>query len=349
MTPGDLPPRDPHGEPLPTTPLPPAATAPPPWGPAAAPPAPRRSSVLLGVIAALLGGLVLVLGGLLALGYGLLRGEGGGLASGERIGVVVVKGIIGAPTGGTEAEPVMKLVRRLAADDDIKAVVVRIDSPGGAVAPSQEIYDELRRLSAKKPTVCSMGNLAASGGFYVAMGCSKIVAEPGTLTGSIGVISQFVNVRGLVERLDLRFETIKSGKLKDLGSPFRDMTADDRAYWQAVTDRIFEQFLGAVVAARHLPEAKVRAVADGRVLTGEDAQRLGLVDQLGNFYVAVDLAARAAGIKGEPALIYPPEDGGRLLQRLLGGSASAVVRALSGELARGAAEAGQPGLYLLAR
>jgi protease-4 len=243
----------------------------------------------------------------------------------------------------------MKQLRRFAEDSSIKAILVRIDSPGGAVAPSQEIYDEVRKVGKKKPVVCSLGNIAASGGFYVAVGCTKIVAEPGTLTGSIGVISQFVNAKGLIARFDLKFETIKSGKLKDMGSPFREMAPEERAYWQATTNRIFEQFLAAVVTGRNLPEDEVRAVADGRIITGEDALELGLVDELGNFYAAVDLAMSEAGQKGEPSLVYPPEDGARFFEQLMSGGAAAVARAVRAELATEASEARQPGLYFLSR
>jgi protease-4 len=243
----------------------------------------------------------------------------------------------------------MKQLRRFGADDSMKAVLVRIDSPGGAVSPSQEIHEEVKRLAAKKVVVCSMGNIAASGGFYVAMGCKKIVAEPGTLTGSIGVISQFANVKGLVERFDVKMETIKSGKLKDMGNPFRDMTPEDREYWQAVTNRIYEQFLAAVVESRKLEEKKVREVADGRVLTGEDAKKLGLIDELGNLYAAVELAKKEAGITGEPSLVYPSEDGARFFENLVGEAATQVARAVRAEVAREAVEVRQPGLYLLAR
>ncbi len=183
----------------------------------------------------------------------------------------------------------------------------------------------------------------------MAVACPHIVALPGTLTGSIGVISQFVNVKGLAERLDIKMETIKSGKLKDMGNPFRDLSQEDREYWQAVTMGIYEQFLGAVVEGRKLDEKAVRAVADGRVITGKDAKALGLVDELGNFYVAVELAKKEAKLTGEPTLVYPPEDGARFLEHLMGGAAGAMARSVKAELEHGATEARQPGLYLLAR
>lgn len=361
-------PNDPN-EPLHTTPVEPAAAAPPPswgappppgwgsppsWGgppPVIPPPvAPRRDRLALGIVAFIFGGLFLVFFGFLVLAYSVVKGESPSLSSGPRIGVVEVKGAIGVGgSAGVESEPVMKHLRRFHDDDAIKAVVVRIDSPGGAVAPSQEIHDEVVRLAKKKPVVCSLGNTAASGGFYVAVACPHIVALPGTLTGSIGVISQFVNVKGLAERLDIKMETIKSGKLKDMGNPFRDLSQEDREYWQAVTMGIYEQFLGAVVEGRKLDEKAVRAVADGRVITGKDAKALGLVDELGNFYVAVELAKKEAKLTGEPTLVYPPEDGARFLEHLMGGAAGAMARSVKAELEHGATEARQPGLYLLAR
>ncbi|MBL0278003.1 MAG: signal peptide peptidase SppA [Anaeromyxobacter sp.] len=334
---------------------PPGWGGPPPgWGPAQAavppPSPPRRDRLAMGIVAFIFGGLFLVFFGFLLLAYTVVRGESPSLSTGPRIGVVEVKGGIGmGGGGGAESEPIMKHLRRFHDDDGIKAVVIRIDSPGGAVAPSQEIHDEVVRLAKKKVVVCSLGNLAASGGFYVAVACPKIVALPGTLTGSIGVVSQFVNVKGLAERFDVKVETIKSGKLKDLGNPFRDLSPEDRAYWERTTMGIYEQFLGAVVAGRKLDEQKVRAVADGRVITGLEARDLGLVDVLGNFYVAVDLAKAEAKLSGEPTLVYPPEDGAHLLENLLGGAAGALARGATAGVERGVAEARQPGLYLLAR
>jgi protease IV len=327
---------------------------PPGWGaapPAIPPPAPpARDRMALGIVAFIFGGLFLVFFGFLLLAYSVVKGEAPSISTGPRIGVIEVKGAIGVGgNAGVEAEPVMKQLRRFHDDDSIKAVVIRIDSPGGAVAPSQEIHDEVQRLARKKPVVCSMGNVAASGGYYVAVACPKIVALPGTLTGSIGVVSQFVNVKGLAERFDVKMETIKSGKLKDMGNPFRDLTPEDREYWQQTTMRIYEQFLGAVVEGRKLDEAKVRPVADGRVITGQDAKALGLVDELGNFYVAVELAKKEAKLSGEPTLVYPAQDGAHFLEQLMGGAAGAMARSVKSELELGATEARQPGLYLLAR
>ncbi|BDG06372.1 signal peptide peptidase SppA [Anaeromyxobacter oryzae] len=374
-------PTDPN-EPLPTTPVgsgpstpqppagPPGAPdaprwgAPPPpppsWGPPGGwgqqppamppPPPPRRDRLALGIVAFIFGGLFLVFFGFLLLAYSAVRGEAPALSSGPRIGIIEVKGQIGAGPQGVDADRVMKNIRKFAQDDGLKAVVVRVDSPGGAVGPSQEIYDELRKLAAKKTVVCSMGTLAASGGLYVSMACPKIVAEPGTLTGSIGVISMFPNVKALADKVGVRVETIKTGAYKDAGNPFREMTEQDRAYWQAIVENTLVQFVKAVADGRKMDEAKVRAIADGRALTGAQAKDAGLVDQLGNFYDAVELARQDAKLgSGEPNLVYPPDEKGRFLEQLMGGAASAAADAVATRLEQRAAAAQQPGVYFLAR
>jgi protease-4 len=306
------------------------------------------------VVLFVFGGLFVVFLAFLLLAYSAVRGESPRLSGGPRIGVVEIKGEIGG--GGiarntVDAESTLKVVKRFADDGDMKAVVVRIDSPGGAVAPSQEIYDELRKLAEKKIVVCSMGNLAASGGFYIAMACPFILAEPGTLTGSVGVISQFPNVKGLAERFNVKVETLKSGKLKDAGNPFRDMTPEDRAYWQGLIDQVYGQFVAAVAESRDLPVDEVKKFADGRVLTGQQALELKLIDELGNFNDAVDSAKERAGLTGEPKLVYPPDERSRFLEELLGGAVHSIADAVRTEVHREAASVGGsgPGLYYLAR
>jgi len=325
------------------------------WGWGAAPPPfpppapPKRDRLAMGIVLFIFGGLFLAFFGFLLLAYSAVRGESPHLAGGPRIGVVEVKGGIGMGDGRNDAEAVLKQIKRFEEDDGMKAVVVRIDSPGGSVGPSQEIHDEVQKLAKKKTVVCSLGNLAASGGFYVAVACPKIVAAPGTLTGSIGVVSQFPNVKGLVERFSVKMETIKSGKLKDVGNPFRDMTPEDRAYWQGLIDRVYGQFLSAVAQGRGLELDEVRKIADGRVITGAEAKDLKLVDQLGNFYDAVELAKTEAKLSGEPRLVYPPDERGRFLQQLMGDAAGAVADAVSTRLAREARAAQAPGIYFLAQ
>ena len=332
---------------------PPWGTAPPwgaPQGPALPPqPPPRRDRAALAVVLFVFGGLFLVFFAFLWLAYTAVKGESPRLASGPRIGVVDVKGPIGLGRGSVESEPILRLLKRYQDDGDMRAVVVRIDSPGGAVGTSQEILDGLRRLAEDKVVVCAMGNVAASGGLLVAMGCDRIVAEPGTLTGSIGVISQFPTLKGLLDRVDVKMNTVTAGKMKDAGNPFREFTADDRAYWQQLADRIHRQFIEAVAEGRDLPVEEVRKFADGRVITGEQAMELGLVDQMGGFQDAVDLAKEEAGLRGEPRLVYPPEDRVRFLEEILGGMSQAIAQAVRGEVQRQAAAAGGPAVYYLAQ
>ena len=358
-------------EPLPTTPVPPApppAAAPPPWAaqpqwgppppawaqpPLPPQPPPRRDRAALAVVLFVFGGLFAVFFAFLWLAYGAVKGESPRLASGPRIGVVDIKGPIGMGRGSVESEPLLKVVKRYADDADMKAVVVRIDSPGGAVGTSQEILDGLRRLAEDKVVVCAMGNVAASGGLLVAMGCDRIVAEPGTLTGSIGVISAFPNVRGLMHKIDVEMNTVTAGKMKDAGSPFREFTPSDRAYWQDLNDRIHRQFIRAVAEGRDLPVEQVEKFADGRVVTGEQAVELGLVDELGGFQDAVDLAKELAEIRGEPRLVFPPDERARFLEDLLGGvaqkMAQSVAETLRAEVQRQTTTAEGPGVYFLAR
>jgi protease-4 len=314
------------------------------------PPAPPRDRLALALVLFVFGGLFLVFFAFLLLAYGAVKGgDGAAISGGPRVGVIEVRGAIGTGAGGADPNQILKALRRFEGDDSLKAVVVRIESPGGAVGPSQEIHDEVVRLAKKKTVVCSMGDLAASGGFYIAVACPKIVANPGTLTGSIGVISQFPNLKGLAERFDVKLETVKSGKLKDAGNPFRDMTPEDRAYWQGLIDQVYGQFLRAVAEGRGLKVDEIRPIADGRVITGEEALARKLVDKLGNFYDAVALAMEDAKLSGEPSLVYPPEDRGRFLEQLMGNAAGAMADAVKAKVAQDVQAAQQPGVYFLAR
>lgn len=311
---------------------------------------PPRDRLALAVVGIVFGGLFLVFLAFLFLAYGAVKGDSPRLASGPKIGVIEVKGTIGGGgRGSVDSQDVLKIAKRFADDEEMRAVVVRIDSPGGSVAPSQEIYDELAKLAERKVVVCSMGDIAASGGLYVALACPTIVAEPGTLTGSIGVITQFPNVKKLAERLDVKVETIKSGKLKDAGNPLRDMTEEERGYWQALVNQVYEQFVRAVVESRELADADVRKIADGRVLTGEQAKELGLVDVLGNFHDAVDVAKEQAGLKGEPRLVFPPDDRARFLEELMGGAVKGIADGVRAELAHEGVRTDRPGVFFLAR
>jgi len=194
-------------------------------------------------------------------------------------------------------------IKDYAKDSSIKAILVRIDSPGGAVGPSQEIYAELKKACAKKKVVVSMGSVAASGGYYIASTASRIYANPGTLTGSIGVIMEIPNIEGLMSKIGIKTEVVKSGKNKDIGSAFRKMTPEEKELLQGVMDNVHEQFIKAVADGRHLKTEDVRAIADGRIFTGEQAKEKGLVDELGTIEDAVAAAAKLAGIKEEPEIV----------------------------------------------
>ena len=222
-------------------------------------------------------------------------------AKGGKVAVLPVTGLI------ADSEATIEQLRKFAKDDSVKAIVVRINSPGGGVGPSQEIYEEIGKLKGKKPVVASMGAVAASGGYYIACASRKIYANPGTITGSIGVIMQFVNVKELIEKIGIKGVVVKSGELKDTGSPVRDMSPEERQYLQAVIDNVHAQFVQAVADGRKLDLEAVRKIADGRIFSGEQAKALGLVDALGNQEDAVADAARMAKIEGEPRVVMPPK------------------------------------------
>lgn len=191
----------------------------------------------------------------------------------------------------------------------IKAILLRIDSPGGGVVPSQEIYEEVKRIREEngKKVVVSMGSVAASGGYYIASASDRIIANPGTITGSIGVIMEFGNVEGLLEKIGVHSFSIKSGALKDMGSPFRKMRQEERVFLQQLIDDVHDQFIQAVSQGRGISEDKVRLLADGRIFTGRQAMELHLVDGLGNFQDAIEVAAEIAGIEGEPTVVQTPK------------------------------------------
>jgi len=224
-----------------------------------------------------------------------------GWLGGEKVGVIRIEGVI------TDSRETIEELRRFRDNPSIKAVVLRIDSPGGGVVPSQEIHAELlkARKDGRLKVVASMGNLAASGGYYIAVATDKIVANPGTLTGSIGVIMELANVQGLLEKVGVQSVVIKSGRYKDLASPFRAMSAEDRALLQSVLDDVHDQFIRAVATGRALKVEQVRDLADGRIFTGRQARTAKLVDELGDLQDSIKLAARLVGIEGEPRVVEP--------------------------------------------
>ncbi len=192
-------------------------------------------------------------------------------------------------------------------DISVKAIVIRVDTPGGAVAPSQEIYSEVRKAAAKKTVVVSMGSIAASGGYYIASPATRIVANPGTLTGSIGVIMEIPNMEGLMNKIGVKTEVIKSGRHKDIASVFRGIGKEERVILQDVLDNVHNQFIDAVAEGRNMLRDDVEKIADGRIYTGEQALKVGLIDELGNLEDAIKTAAKISGIKGEPALVSRKE------------------------------------------
>src|SRR2546428_11241973 len=222
------------------------------------------------------------------LAYSALKSTSAGVsletepAAGARIVIVEAKGTIGeAAPAGIDSDKVVKLLKKYERDEDIKAVVLRVDSPGGAVAPSQEIHDAVKRIKASKKVVVSMGGMAASGGYYISAPADRIFAEPGTLTGSIGVIFLHFNVRGLLEWAKVEETTLKSGKYKDTLSPFRPIQESDREGIQSMSDDVYSQFVQAVAPGRGMPEARGREIAGGRIYTGKRAEGLKLGGQLG--------------------------------------------------------------------
>lgn len=248
-------------------------------------------------------------------------GAGGFAFFRPKIGVVEIRGVIEDP------EEALRWLKAFGQDDGVRAVILRVDSPGGAVGATQEIYQEVLRVKAEKVVVASLGNIAASGGYYIASAAHRIVANPGTITGSIGVVMYFADFEGLMRKVGIRGHTIKSGPFKDTGSPFRDMTPEEREVLEGVIRDVHEQFIEAVARGRGLPLEEVREVADGRILSGRQALELGLVDQLGGFEEAVELAKELAGIKGEPEILYGRKKRG-LLRSLLDDLAPQPLRGL---------------------
>jgi len=217
---------------------------------------------------------------------------------GERIGVVEIEGVI------AESRQTMEDIVRFKEDPSIKGVVLRINSPGGSVGPTQEVFREVVKLKEKKKVYVSMGSLCASGGYYLAAAGEKVFANPSTITGSIGVIMQSVILEDLLKRIGVKSNTIKAGDLKDAGTPFREMTPEERAYLNEVVKNIHEQFIKDIAAGRKMDLEKTRKLADGRIYTGLQAMDLGLIDSIGNFYDTVDALKTVLKIKGKPDLVY---------------------------------------------
>jgi len=255
---------------------------------------------------------ILVLGIAAACGVFGHDAEGDSLfgAAAPRIGVVRIEGPI------IDAEEVVAFIRKLRDDKSVKGVVLRVNSPGGAFGPSQEMYMAVKKLGAVKPVVASFSAVAASGGYYAACPAGRIFANPGTITGSIGVMTQFANVRDLLQKLGIDFESLTTGKLKDAGSPFKPLTDDQRAYLKGLIDDLNKQFSGDVARQRKLAKDAIAAIADGRAMTGARAMELGLVDELGGQEEAVDYLKKETGLTGDVPLLKGPKKKTSLLEKL---------------------------------
>ena len=239
------------------------------------------------------------------------------------IGVIELQGVM------MSAEEVLADLAEFREDEAVKAILVRIDSPGGAVGAAQEIYQDIIRTAKVKPVVASMASVAASGGYYAALGADTIFANPGTITGSIGVIIQFANLEKILDKVGYQSEVIKSGENKDIGSMTRAMTPEERSLMQAMIDTVHNQFIEAVAERRKLGVDAVRPLADGRIFTGSQAKEFGLIDRLGNFTDALEQAMELAGLKGErPNLIYPETKEFPLLDLLVGERSQSALKLL---------------------
>lgn len=224
------------------------------------------------------------------------------------------------------SEEIVRQFKKYRENHSVKAIVFRVETPGGGVAASQEIYEEVKKTrDSGKPIVVSMGAVAASGGYYVSCGASRIVANPGTLTGSIGVIFQFLHVNELMKKLGIDESTFKSGKLKDSGSPFRKITPEDQVYFQGLIADVYDQFVRVVAKERKLDIKYVKKFADGRVFTGRQAKEYGFVDTLGTQEDAVNIAAHLGGIEGKPRVIkeYRRKT---LVERLFGDAVTDIAK-----------------------
>jgi protease IV len=275
----------------------------------------RKHPVILGLGLLLLTGLFFLL--LMAL-MGSLFGQRT-LSWGEHIGVVQIEGVI------RDAQEISRQLDAFGKDNSIKAVVIRIDSPGGGVAPAQEIYDAVLAVKKKKKVVASMGSVAASGGYLIACAADRIVANPGTVTGSISAIMHFANAEELLKKIGLKSSVVKSGRFKDIGTPTRSMTEDEKALIQSLVNDTYDQFLDIVAKGRRMSKEDLRRIADGRLFTGRQAQKLGLVDELGDLSFAIRLAGTLSGIKGEPDAIYPGKKKSTLWEMILQQAAISLV------------------------
>ncbi len=252
----------------------------------------------------------------------------GGVGS-ERVAIIEIFSTI------TDADDVIRQLRKYRKRSSVKAIVLRLDSPGGAVVPSHEIWEEVRRTrNYGKPVVASMGSVAASGAYYIACGADVIVANPGSITGSIGVISEFSSFQALLKKIGIENTTIKSGEFKDTGNPSRPMRPAEKEYLQRTINNVYDQFVGVVVKGRNMKVDSVRGLADGRIFTGEQAYGNGLVDTLGTLYTAIRIAGNLGKIKGEPRVMREKEEE-TLLDLLVGTNARHSIEQMGTQMQDG--------------
>jgi protease-4 len=259
---------------------------------------------------------------LLVFGMSAISGDRKIFSMKDKIGIVPIEGPI------RDAQGVVDLLDEFKKNDSVKAVVLRIDSPGGGVAASQEIYEGIVELKKKKKVIASMGSVAASGGYLIACAADKIVANPGTLTGSISAVMHFANLEDLLKKIGLKSSVIKSGKFKDIGSPTRKMTPEEIKLLQEMVDDIYDQLLDTISRDRKIGKEELKQIADGRVFTGRQAHKLRLVDELGDMGYAVRLAGTMVGIKGEPDVVYSKKKGRKFWELILKEAVSSLAQEL---------------------
>ncbi len=241
---------------------------------------------------------------------------------GNNVGIVTIEGTI------TTSDEILKQLRKFRKRSSVKAIVLRINSPGGTVAPAQEIYREIEKVRKKKPVVTSIETVGASAAYYIASSSDQIICSAGTITGSIGVIMMLPEIHKIIEKIGVNVNVIKAGKFKDIGTGFRPLTEEERNILESFANSIHEQFINDVAAGRKgkIEKEKLRTIADGQFFTGEKAKEIGLVDTIGNFYDAVKIAAELGGIKTEPELVYPKKKWGGLIDVFLESGVDALNR-----------------------
>ena len=237
--------------------------------------------------------------------------------SGEKVGVVPIKGVI------TSSKKIIKNIDGFLEDKNIRAIVLRIDSPGGMVGPVQEVWEKVVEARKKKKIYASIASIGASGAYYIASGADFVMANPGSLVGSIGVIMEFPNLKGLMEKFGVKVEVVKSGKFKDTGSPFREMSEEEKSYLKGVIEDVYKQFLSAVAKGRGIPVEKIKPIADGRIMTGRMAKAYGLVDELGGIEELKKRIEKDLGVK-KVVFVYPPKKMVPLFERLFFGDEEVI-------------------------